>query len=480
MGQNQADVVVVGSGATGLAAALTAAEGGAKVILFEKQKSTGGTSNFFEGTFAVESELQRPKYITYSRDEAFHAIMDFSHWRANPRLVRNIVNESSETISWLIKEGVEFVEATINMIDSPMTYHHVKGYGAALVKVLTMRAKEQGIDIRVGTPVTGLLKDGNNVCGVIYEENDEEIEVEAKAVVIGTGGFANNKEWIKKYTGFDLDVNVVAVGSTDKMGDGIRIAMEIGAATDNMGLLELYAAGPGGPGFDMKNALELACAQPDLWVDPKGERFCDETIAFHDSPLGNANAKHKEGYTWRLFDDSIKQILIEKGVDKNVGMENPPGTRLVNLEKEIAAAEGREQTEFFSADSVEELAVKIGVDPEVLQATVDEYNRYCAKGHDDLFAKEQKYLRPLIGPRFYAGRCRTVFLGTQGGLKINYNTEVLDKKEKVIGGLYAGGFDASGMYGDSYCIASSSGLASSFALNSGRIAGKNALKYIGK
>ena len=132
------------------------------------------------------------------------------------------------------------------------------------------------------------------------------------------------------------------------------------------------------------------------------------------------------------------------------------------------------------ADSVEGLAQKMGVAPEVLQATVDEYNRFCAKGHDDLFAKDQRYLRPLKGPRFYAVKARTVFLGTLGGIRINERMEVVDKKGQVIAGLYAGGFDAGGMYGDSYCIQASSGLSSSFAINSGRIAGKNILRLIGK
>ncbi len=117
--------------------------------------------------------------------------------------------------------------------------------------------------------------------------------------------------------------------------------------------------------------------------------------------------------------------------------------------------------------------------PSSLKATVEEYNRYCAQGHDELFAKDRRFLRPLIGPRYYAVRGRAVFLGTMGGIKVTEGLEVVDKKDNVIPGLYAGGFDAGGMYGDSYPIKSSSGLASAFALNSGRIAGKSALTYLG-
>jgi fumarate reductase flavoprotein subunit len=161
-------------------------------------------------------------------------------------------------------------------------------------------------------------------------------------------------------------------------------------------------------------------------------------------------------------------------------MENPPGTRPVDINKEMSAALEKGSGELFTADSIEELAKKIGVDPSVLRATVNEYNGFCEKRHDDLFAKDPKYLRPIKGPKFYAVKARTVFLGTLGGIKINHKTEVVDKKDKIIPGLYAVGFDAGGMWGDSYSIRDSSGASAGFAVNSGRIAGKNALKYIGK
>ncbi len=474
------DVVVIGSGVSGLAAALTAAEGGLKVLVFEKQRSLGGTSNFFDGMFAVESELQRQKYITYSRDEAFKGIMEYGHWRANARLVRAFVNESGPTITWLMGHGVEFVDATINMPNAPRCYHHVKGTGAAVVKALVGAAREKGVDIRAGAPVKRILKEGGRIAGVAVEENGEEVEVAARAVVVASGGYANNKEWIKKYSGLDLDVNVVPIGNVDKMGEGIRMAWEAGAAEDGMGLLELFRIGPMAPDLPMKGQIEFAAVQPDLWVDPKGERFCDEGIGFYDTSVGNANARNKEGYTWSIFDDAIIERLLKEGIERNIGMENPPGTKPVNIRQEIDGALERGSKDVFAADSVEELATKLGMEPAVLKATVDEYNGFCARGRDALFAKNPKYLFPLKGPRFFAAKTRTVFLGTIGGIKINEKTEVIDKKGKVIPGLYAVGLDAAGMWGDSYGIIASSGAAAGFATNSGRIAGKNLVQYVGK
>ena len=402
------DVVVIGAGACGLAAAVTLAEGGAKVIVFEKQRAMGGSSNFFAGVFAVESDMQRAQFIAYSRDHAFKNIMEYSHWRANPRIVRAFVNESAATITWLQKEGGEFRDVTINMPDAPRTYHVVKGKGEALVKELATRAKEKGVDIRLATPVQKILKEGNRITGVVVEEDGEDKQVTAKAVIIASGGYANNKEWIKKYTGFDLGVNLIAHGNVDKTGDGIRMAWEVGAAEDGLGVQELIRSGPMGPEFSFWGEVRMLTNQPDLWVNPRGERFCDERIAYYDTSHGNANARYKEGYTFSIFDDSVIRRLMEYGLDKNAGMDNLPGTKPADLDKEFRAELAKGTTEIFEADSIEELAKKLGIEPAVLKATVDEYNRFCEKGHDDLFAKDPRYLRPVKGPRFYAIRERTV------------------------------------------------------------------------
>ncbi len=474
------DLIVVGAGGSGLAAAVAAAEGGAKVIVFEKQPFPGGSSNYFQGTFAVESEMQRRQYIGITRDEVFRNIMDFNHWRANPRLVRAFVNETADTIVWLQKQGVQFAGPIITSPDAPQVYHVVKGSGSALVKILVAKAQEKGVDIRLSTPVTGLIKEGGRVIGVIATKDGKTIEARGKAVVIATGGYANNKEWIRKYAGFDLGENIIPIASVGKMGDGIRMAWEAGAAEEGIGTLEVLRVGPYGPGVQMGGHLEVTGWQPDLWVNQAGERFCDEGIAFFDSYNGNASARQKGGITYTLFDESIKRTMVENGVDRSVGMNNPPGTRLTNLDKEIAAALEKKNPNVITAGSIEELAGKMGVNAETLQATVVEYNRFCANGRDELFAKDRKYLRPLRGPRFYAMRAITVFLGSKGGIKVNEKMEAVDREEHPIPGLYAVGFDAGGLYGDSYSFKPGPGTSSAFALNSGRIAARSALKYIGK
>jgi fumarate reductase flavoprotein subunit len=477
------DIVVIGSGSTGMVAALTAAEGGAKVVLLEKMRSMGGVSNFAEGMFGAESDMQRQQYVSYTRDDAFKTIMEYSHWRANPRLVRAFVNESAATITWLQQQGVEFDEVTTNVPGGPIVWHILKGpereRGSLMIKTLASRAKERGVDFWLATPAKKLIKQGNKVAGIMVEKDGEELQINTKAIIIATGGYANNKEWIKKYSGFDLGVNLTTVGNVDKMGDGIRMAWEIGAAEEGMGVLQLLKGGPVmGAGLSFIGPLESATNQPTLWVNQDGERYCNESIIGNFAFDGNALARQKGRSAFAILDESLVRYWRENGTDMGTGRIFPPGSRL-NIDEGLKEALETKAPDVYAAGSIEKLAGKMGLSPAVLKATVEEYNGFCAKGHDDLFAKDPTYLRPLKGPEFYALKCNLVFLGTLGGIKINHKMEVVDKKENPIPGLYAGGMDAGGIYGDSYDVITCGGTLA-FGVNSGRIAGKNALKYIRK
>jgi fumarate reductase flavoprotein subunit len=118
------------------------------------------------------------------------------------------------------------------------------------------------------------------------------------------------------------------------------------------------------------------------------------------------------------------------------------------------------------------------VDSQALRTTVEQYNKCCAQRYDAEFAKDPEYLLPLNGPRFYAAKARTCFLGTMGGIKINHKTEAVDEYGTPIAGLYAAGLDAGGLHAESYSMRDTSGIASAFAVISGRVAGENAAKYL--
>ncbi len=476
------DIVVIGSGAAGMAAALTAVEGGASVHVFEKAPNTGGTSNYAQGLFAVESRMQKEAYVGLTCDEAFQMSMEYSHWRANPRLVRAVIDKSASTIEWLQMKGVDLEGPVTMFYDAPRTWHIIKGKprvggrGSVMIKALVTKAKEKGAEVSLSTPITKIIRKGNKIAGITAEKKGEIISVEAKAVIIASGGYANNVEWVKNYAGYKLGEDLFPLGNVNKTGDGIRMAWEIGAAREGMGTLQLWRGILIGQGIRELGNLNAAALQPHLWINQDGERFCDETIANIDPYEGNACARQKNGYSYTIFDESIKRHMIEWGIDKNMGTENPPGTRLADFERELEQAFIKKNPHIFAADTIEDLAIQIGVKPSILLATLDEYNRCCDKGHDEIFVKDRQYLRPIRDPRFYAMRCVTMTLGSLGGIKINHKTEVIDMDGNSIPGLYAAGIDASGMYGDSYNIYLSGGTLG-FAVNSGRIAGENALRY---
>jgi fumarate reductase flavoprotein subunit len=192
---------------------------------------------------------------------------------------------------------------------------------------------------------------------------------------------------------------------------------------------------------------------------------------------GNAIARQKGRCAYLIFDESTRKSM-EKGFD-SMTFVFPGNERLVDFDAQIKGLQDSGNNNVFVADTLEGLAQKMGVEPDALQKTVDEYNRFCEKGHDDLFAKDSKFLRPVKSPKFYAFRNIPSAYGTFGGIKVNERMEVLNKEQDVIPGLYAAGYDANIIYGDTPDYNwKAGGSALGFALNSGRIAGDNAARYI--
>ena len=479
MNQLEADIVVVAAGASGLPAAIAAAQGGAKVIVFEKGATTGGTGNMGMGPFGVESRLQRLKQIKLTRDEAFKIFMDYTHWRVDAQLVRAYIDKSATTIGWLEKLGVEFVEPATYFPGGNYTWHLVKPTtgqpgpmaSGTMMKILTDRAKELGVRILLQTPVKKILKQGERVAGVLAEDKSgEPVQAKAKAVIVGTGGFGDNPEMIKKHTGFEWGKDLFSFRIPGMVGDGIRMAWEAGAAPTEMTLEMIY----GMPG-EWDPRLHETFRQPHLMVNLLGERFLNEEIMPNTTFTGNAIARQKNRTAFLLFDENIKKHMETEGYDFQSVVF--PFTKVDNLDSLIKDAFDKGYKDVFVADSLEELAGKTGIDPEGLKKTVNQYNRFCEKGYDDLFNKSHHLLRPLKSPRFYAAKHLPGAYGTLGGIKINHRTEVLNKEWKKIPGLYAAGTDVCTIYGDSYVFVLP-GNTMGFAINSGRIAGENAVGYI--
>jgi fumarate reductase flavoprotein subunit len=468
-GDLSAEVVVIGGGGAGLAAAVTAMEEGARsVIVLESRRSTGGNSSLALGAFSVGGPGQKLEDLTNEIDGFFQKTMRYSHWRNNPRLVRALIEKACDFVPWLEGQGVEFEwdESTLVM---PM--YRVKGVtrgGATILKALKKRCEDLGVRIVCETRARKLLMDGaEKVTGVLAEGKSGQIWVDARSVVIATGGFAGNRELIKKYFPDFKEDDAVPLGGIPHQGDGLLMAREIGAGFDGLAFLEmsLFVFG------DSRHLAILAKNADTLWVNRKGERFVNESIVWPEA--ANAVYRQPGKYFYSLFDEKNKQHLFNKplrGLEKHSVSE---GSWPDQAEKDLWAYTHKGRVKI--GDSIEEMAEWIGVSPEILKKTIEEYNACCKMGHD-IFIKDPRHLQPLTTPPFYGIRHGVSLLATHGDLRVNDHMEVLDKEDNAIPGLFAAGDDTGSVDSDTYNM-DLPGHSFGFAINTGRIAGENAVKY---
>ncbi|OGO23233.1 MAG: hypothetical protein A2144_09210 [Chloroflexi bacterium RBG_16_50_9] len=474
-----AEVVVVGGGGSGLAAAVAAAEKGASVVVLEKRHAVGGNAVFAEGFFAAESPAQQRMNIDARRDDLFKIAMDYSHWTINPRIIRAFIDKSGDTVRWLEDKGLKFdwIPALYpNQV--PLVWHCLKGRGAVIVRLLHKNCQNLGVRLLRETAAKKILIDKKGrVIGILASTRERELRINTKSVIIATGGYAGNKELLKKYNSYYNEDMIC--GGLPHMGDGLLMAWEAGADSEGLGILQLigpsFRGSRGGPGSEH---MGVVATEPDtIWVNKEGERFADEATTYNIFISVNAVLRQPDRVCYSIFDDKNVQRAMKEGVIKGAGiLIVPPRTRFPELDKQLQSLANKGSNVRIS-DSWDEMAQWIGAAPRKLKAAVDEYNDGCDRGYDAVFAKDRRYLVPLRNPPYYAMKCHPGFLGTIGGIKINQHMEVVNVRGKPIPGLYAAGVDTGGWESDYYC-AILSGTTFGFALNSGRIAAENAVKYI--
>jgi fumarate reductase flavoprotein subunit len=494
----EAELVVLGGGGAGLAAALAAADNGCKdIIVLEKAGSATGSTGMAHDIFGAESPVQKRLGIEASRDDLFKTAMEWAHWtKINPKIVRAFIDKSGDTIAWLEQKGLSFEMIQYYPNQVPLVRHSVRGHGHALMKTLRDNCRELGIRILTRTPGKKILRDARGgISGVLAESKEGDISISTRRAIIATGGYGNNKDMLKKYWP-NYNENYTYDGPPSNTGDGIIMATEIGAATAGMGALNLHGpfVRPKSDSFWMKmdaagadgapiriTAWFLAWEPEMLWVNKKGVRFIDEGYNLAFFAFGNAVALQPDGITYTLFDSATlrmieKQGLIRPGAASRANwLPVSAATPLPGLEREVRRQAGKGEIQM--SESWDEIAGWMGANPAVLKATIDEYNLACDDKHDALFAKDRKYLLPLRTPPFYAVRGHLGLCDAYGGIKINEKMEALDADDNPIPGLYAAGSTAGCWESESYCYRLTGHLVG-FALNSGRIAGENAAKYL--
>jgi fumarate reductase flavoprotein subunit len=480
MNKLEADVVVIAAGASGLSAINAAAEKGAKVVALEKASTTGGTGSMGMGPFGLESPIQRLKQMGPTKEQAFKEMMHYTHYQVDAKLVSTYFDKATTTIEWLQNMGVEFWDAVPYFPGGWPTWHVVApgGEGCArnLYRILTEKAKERGVEILLQTPGKKIIKQGGKITGVIGEDrNGEKVEIATKAVIVATGGFGDNPQLIKKFTGYEWGVDMQSFRIPGLAGEGLKMAWEVGAFQTEM-KMEMMFLPPGG-GTDNINPVDPelmeAFRQPNYFCNLMGERFMDESIIPNATFTGNAISHQKGRCAYNIFDESIRKVMEDRYEEVHVTF---PFMRLEKFDELIKKSKDAGYKFVYVADTLEELAAQTGINAAGLKAGIEEYNAFCEKGYDPVFHKRHKSLRALRTPKFYAMKFLPGAYGSLGGIKINYKAEVLDKDWNPIPGLYGAGTDANTIYGDSYPFVLP-GNTMGWALNSGRMAGESAAAY---
>ncbi|HEY2228745.1 MAG TPA: FAD-dependent tricarballylate dehydrogenase TcuA [Xanthobacteraceae bacterium] len=483
------DVIVVGAGNAAFCAALAAQEQGASVLMLEAapEAESGGNSRFTAGSIRVvyngvedvktlvpdltEAEIATTDFGTYTQEQFFDDMARVTQHRADPDLVELMVTKSFDTLCWMRDKGVRFIPIYGRQafkIDGKfkfwggLTVESVGG-GPGLVNMLTESAKKRGIEVRYQTRALDLLYNGSRIEGVRVRSNEHVSEVRGKSVVLACGGFEANPEWRTRYLGPGWDLAKVR-GSRFNAGDGIRMALAIGASPRG------NWSGCHAVGWEM-NAPEFGdLAVGDqfqkhsypfaIMVNATGKRFVDEGADFRNytyAKYGRVILEQPGQFAWQIFDQKVKHLQRDE-------------YRIRQITK-------------VTADTIEELAKKLdGVDSEQFVKTIAEYNAAVRKDvpfnpnvkdgrrTDGLAINKSNWANTLDQPPYeaYGVTCGITF--TFGGLRINNDAEVLNTDYQPIRGLYAAGELVGGIFYFNY--PGGSGLISGAVF--GKIAGTSA------
>ena len=448
------DVVVLGGGIAGLSAAITAAENGAKVTLVEKLDRVGGSTVVSGGIlYATGSPINKDV------DNDVDALVDYWMMRsentADENMLKIAAEKSGATVQQLMDWGVLF-STTIapTGTSTAMRGHYASNENAAgaatdgvdFIVPLLKKAEESGITILLSTEATELLVKDNAVVGVKANSDEKNYTINAKSVVIATGGYDLSSEMMKEHS--PEMAGTWAVSSPGNTGDGIKMAEAVGAATEYTG---------GVIGFKIIDITKHYIEGSNLlgWlgllgVTNDGVRFGNESADYPVFCTSLIEAKEAGAEKFYLITDSTVEMfagLAEMAVASNLG---------------------------FKADTIEDLAAAANINVENLKSTLDTYNAHAVAGEADEYGKTG--LVPVGTAPFYAVEIKPATLGTIGGLQINETAQVLNTEGNPISGLYAAGEVANShfFYKEYPASGSSISISATFGIIAGEQAASNA------
>ena len=443
----QADIVVIGAGGAGMAAAVQAHDNGVKkVVILEKMPMAGGnTVRATGGINAAETPQQAKMGIKDSIDQMYKDTMKGGHNLNNPELVKVLCQNSNDAVQWLIKLGGNFQDVGFLGGATNKRAHRPTGgaaVGPEVVKTLYNAVEARKIDLRTENQVVDLIVKNGAVAGVkVKGEDGKTYEINAKAVVNAAGGFAGNNAMVSKIIprlkGF------ATTNHPGATGDGLLLSEKVKAAFVDMDQIQTHPTVVETTGVMVTEAVRGNGA---VLINKEGKRFYDE-LSTRDA-VSAAVLKQTTGHAYMFFDDDVRKSL--KAIEGYIKM---PGM-------------------VIQGKTLDEIAKNMGVPAANLKATMAQYAKDQAAGKDSCCGRT-KMERPLNKAPYYAILVTPAVHHTMGGVKINTKAEVIDVNGKVIPGYFAAGEVTGGVHGGNRL----GGNAQADIIVFGRIAGNSATAY---
>ncbi len=483
------DVLVIGAGNSGLTACVQAADRGLGVVVLEKKGSVGGGGVGTEGMFAVGSSLQKASGIEVEPVEVIRNEMSYSHNRANGAKWLDLVHASGANLDWLIEKGVNFTgKVDTYAPDGELPVFHWFSENRAhadFTPIMYENAKRSGVKFLFNCPAVELIVDESGAVRGAYAEklNGDLVRIDAKAVIMGTGGCSNNNEYLEE--AHFTNTQKVQRFFYGYDGDGITMAAAVGGAktTDKLcGLIQLSVEGVGGAdlsafGGGHDSLVRAARDASSLWVNQDGKRFVAENT-------GEEN--NMAQFLPSLTQQEIYAVFDAEMFEKDYAAIDKPLQETLEKAKEVLENRARENPygDTFSSDTLEGLAKAIakgvkGISEETILETMTSYNALCRSGNDTDFGKPEKFLVELQTPPFYfVQMCQAVNV-TFGGVQTDSNFEVVDREGNIIENLYSIGVDSASDFWPNIYTRNVPAAINGHNINSGRTAANHAADKIG-
>ncbi len=414
------DIIIVGAGGAGMCAALEAKDKGMNPVIFEKMPVAGGnTLKASSGMNASETKFQKEQSIEDSNDSFYEETLEGGHGTNDKDMLRFFVDNSASAIDWLDSIGIRLNNITITGGMSKKRTHRPEdgsAVGQYLVNGLLKNIEEQGIPLFVNADVREITeKDGKiNGVKVLINQTDEKT-IAAEAVVVATGGFGANMDMISEVRP-DLE-GYVTTNQTGSTGDGIKMIEKLGGTTVDMDQIQVHPTVQQEKSYLIGEAVR---GEGAILVSSEGKRFVNELDTRDKVTAAINGLSEKSAYL--VFDSGVKS--------------------------RVKAIEQYEEMGFvLQADSIEALAEEMGVPADQLKTTMDTWNSAVKNKKDAEFERTTGMDNDLSHAPYYSIKIAPGIHYTMGGVKINTNTEVLDKNGSPIPGLFAAGEVAGGLHG---------------------------------